>query len=174
MSGGEPPARTMPDWERATDRPHAVIVSDDADLRDFLGQGLLFSGFWTSVIGSGIQVIEVFRLRAFDLVVLDARISGLGAAEIVRRLRAPSEPDGSPLTDAPVALIDDRPAVSDADDADDAGPAVELVVRPPFEVVDLAVALHGVVRDWRLAHPGRPLADAPRPQVAPRYDVPRD
>ena len=61
--------------ESALERPHLAIVTDDLSLSHFLTEGLLYDGFWTSAIGSGLQFLEVLRLRTFDAVLLDA---GLG------------------------------------------------------------------------------------------------
>ena len=138
----------------ATIRPHAIIVSDDAGLRQFLGEGLLMAGFWTSAVASGIQAIEVFRLRSFDLVIIDAHLTGLGAVEVVRRLRGGPEPSAW-LTDVPVVAV-----------AEDATAAERLTGTPfdalfvaPIELDDLAMALMRLVRVWRAAHPARPMSD---------------
>lgn len=136
-------------------RPHAIIVSDDADLRQFLGEGLVVAGFWTSVVASGIQAIEVFRLRSFDLGIVDAQLAGLGAAEVMRRLRGGPEP-WAWLTDVPVvAVAEDAAAADHLKDA-----PFDAVFVAPIDLDDLAVALMRLVRVWRAAHPARPLSDA--------------
>lgn len=119
-------------------------------------------GFWTSTVASGIQVIEVFRLRTFDVVLLDLDVQGFGGAEILRRLRGRATSSGRspaqpPLTDAPVILISaDR-------DKLDGGQARLLgadgLLVPPIELEDLIPYLFAVVDAWREAHPGRPYAD---------------
>lgn len=152
-------------WQRATERPHAVIVSDDPDLRDFLGQGLLMSGFWTSAIASGIQVLEVFRLRRFDLVLLDGGLRGLSAPDVLRRLRT-AGPEGTPVTDAPVVIV--APVSADHDAYNRIG--VDAILEPPYDLPDVAVRLHGIVHDWRIAHPGVPWSDAPPAQADPDAD----
>ena len=43
--------------QSALERPHVLIVSDDEDLSAFLG--LVYGGFWTSTVASGIQTLEV-------------------------------------------------------------------------------------------------------------------
>ena len=63
----------------ALQRPHVLIVSDDPELTAFLGEGLVYAGFWTSAIASAVQALEVFRLRSFDVLVLDAALGGIGA-----------------------------------------------------------------------------------------------
>jgi len=89
---------------KANERPHLLIVTDDRDLADFLGEGLVHAGFWTSVIASAIQTLEVFRLRTFDLAIVDASLSGLGAIELVRRLRS-TDDTAATRTDIPIMLI---------------------------------------------------------------------
>ncbi len=163
MSGDEsgPPAARP----RVAQRPHVVIISDDADLREFLGQGLLFAGFWTSAIASGIQAIEVFRLRGFDLIVIDAHIGGLPAVEIVRRLRGRGRDgrDREPVTRVPILVVDPPAGGSERDRLIEAG-ADEMLV-PPLDVVDVAARLMTVVAEWREANPDHPWADAPAPQA---------
>ena len=140
----------------ATFRPHAIIVSDDPDLRTFLGEGLLMAGFWTSAVASGIQAIEVFRLRSFDLVIIDANLAGLGASELVRRLRG-RQVGSAPLTDVPiVAIAPDGPAR----DRLAGSVTVDAVFEAPIKLDELAAALMALVREWRAAHPDRPVSDA--------------
>src|SRR5919112_1711088 len=66
----------------ALQRPHVLIVSDDSELTTFLGEGLVYAGFWTSIIANGVQALEVFRLRSFDVMLLDAALSGIGALDL--------------------------------------------------------------------------------------------
>ncbi|MDP9365432.1 MAG: response regulator [Chloroflexota bacterium] len=139
-------------------RPHVLIVSDDLGLRLFLGEGLLLAGFWTSAIASALQVLEVFRLRSFDLVLVDAGLAGIGGLELVRRLRGRSGRAGAPRTDVPILLVTDDPATLDPAVAREAG--ADGVVAAPIELADLAPRLSDVVYAWRAAHPGRPFADA--------------
>lgn len=139
-------------------RPHVLIVSDDLGLRLFLGEGLLLAGFWTSAISSALQVLEVFRLRSFDLVLVDAGLAGIGGIELVRRLRGRSGRAAACRTDVPILLVTDDPATLDPAVAHEAG--ADGVVASPIELADLAPMLSGVVREWRAAHPGRPFADA--------------
>ena len=144
----------------ASDRPHVLIVSDDPELQQFLTEGLLHGGFWTSAIASAIQTLEVFRLRSFDLVLVDAALAGLGALELIGRLRRPSARTtaGAPRTDVPILVIaggpdEVAPAAATAAGADG-------VVAAPIELEALVAHLHEVVAGWRAAHPDRPFADA--------------
>lgn len=146
----------------ASERPHVLIVTSDEDLKVFLAEGLLIGGFWTSTVASGIQAIEVFRLRTFDVVLLDLDVQGFGGAEILRRLRgtagqSPRSAAQPPLTDAPVILVSADPETMDEVQARQLGADGLLV--PPIELEVLIPYLFGIVDAWREAHPGRPYAD---------------
>lgn len=144
----------------ALDRPHVLVVSDDKELQTFLGEGLLYAGFWTSGVASAIQTLEVFRLRSFDLVLIDAALSGLGATELVRRLRtrSPRAASGQPRTDVPIVLVTDDATAIDAEAVARLG--VDDVLAAPLDLETIALRLFGIVAAWRRAHPDRPWADA--------------
>jgi CheY-like chemotaxis protein len=142
----------------ALQRPHILIVTDDPDLTDFLGEGLVYAGFWTSVIASALQTLEVFRLRSFDAIILDAELGGIGAQELVRRLRGSSDrAPAAERTDIPILQISPKPLVTDSEPVQ--APGVDLVLSPPIELEDLAQELKQIVASWRARHPGRPWAD---------------
>jgi DNA-binding response OmpR family regulator len=139
-------------------RPHVLIVSDDRDLSEFLAEGLVYAGLWTSVIASAVQALEVFRLRSFDVVLLDAALGGIGALELVRRLRGRSDrAPGTPRTDVPLLLIAGGAGELDPAAAADAG--ADGVVVAPLELAELAETLGRAVAAWRASHPGRAWAD---------------
>ncbi len=143
----------------ALQRPHVLIVSDDQELSDFLGEGLVYAGLWTSVIAGALQALEVFRLRSFDLLLLDAALGGIGAAELIRRLRGLSDRASSDLrTDIPIVIV--AAAESELDTLGDAATVAEGVVLAPIALEDLAPTLQTIVQSWRERHPDRPWADA--------------
>lgn len=147
-----------------TTRPHILIVTDDTDLAAFLGEGLLYAGFWTSTVASALQTLEVFRLRSFDLALVDAGLAGLGGLELVRRLRgrsgraAPGGGGTPARTDVPLLLITGAPGEVAAAEAAAAG--VDGLLDPPLDLEELAPRLFGLVAAWRASHPDRPWADA--------------
>jgi CheY-like chemotaxis protein len=141
------------------ERPHVLIISDDPSLSSFLAEGLPLGGFWTTVISSGLQALEVFRLRQFDLIVIDWSLQSFDALELLRRLRGRSTRDTSatPRTLAPVALIADQPIQLGTEDRETLG--VDALLHAPLELDEVARELHGVFGAWREAHPDTPLAD---------------
>ena len=156
-------AATKAEQREANRRPHILIVSDDTDLSQFLSEGLVIAGFWTSTVASALQCLEVFRLRTFDLMLVDPLLGGLGTVELVTRLRSPESDDGRPRSDIPIIVI-----AGSAEEVTLVAPIahhIDDVVRAPIEVEDLALHLFAVVRAWREAHPDRPWADVAAAQT---------
>ena len=141
---------------RPHQRPHILIVSDDQGLARFLSEGLLIAGFWTSVIASALQTIEVFRLRTFDAVIVDAALEGLGARQLLLRLHG-EEGRSTPLTNRPVVVIAGSPQELSEPEADQLG-AVKISY-PPLDIEPLALDLFRIVADWRLNNPNELWAD---------------
>ena len=143
----------------ALQRPHVLIVSDDPELAAFLGEGLVYAGFWTSAIASAVQALEVFRLRSFDVMLLDAALGGIGALELLRRLRGRSDrATPTERTDIPILVIAASGSELDPDVAERAG--ADGVILAPIELERLAVDLGRAVTAWRASHPDRNWADA--------------
>jgi DNA-binding response OmpR family regulator len=142
----------------ALQRPHILIVSDDPELTGFLGEGLIYAGFWTSTIASAVQGLEVFRLRSFDAMVLDAALGGMGAIELLRRLRGRSDrATTAERADIPILVIAASRDEMDPVLAEQAG--AEGVIVAPIELEHLAVDLERAVSAWRALHPDRKWAD---------------
>jgi DNA-binding response OmpR family regulator len=154
------PPRPRLDARRANERPHVLVVSDDPSLSGFLQEGLPLGGFWVSVIAGGLQALEVFRLRQFDLIALDAGLQSFDAIEFLRRLRGVSTRDrsGTERSRAPVIVIHPASEPGTEFDANELDVAAQLV--PPIELEDIVVTLHAVFAAWRSDHPDSPLADA--------------
>jgi CheY-like chemotaxis protein len=142
----------------ALQRPHVLIVSDDPELTAFLGEGLVYAGFWTSAIASAVQALEVFRLRSFDVMILDAALGGIGPIELLRRLRGHSDrTTTSERTDIPVLVVATSSDELDLKLAVQAG--ADRVILAPIELEDLAADLGRAVTTWRALHPDRKWAD---------------
>lgn len=151
---GERAARTGMDAFR---RPHVLIVSDDTGLSGFLNEGLVVAGCWASVVASALQVLEIFRLRTFELVIVDVALGGLGASELIRRLGLPDEATGRPRSDIPILLIAEREDEVASADVDPS--TVAAVILAPLEIEDVALTIYAEVRRWREEHPERPWSD---------------
>lgn len=142
------------------ERPHVLIVSDDDSLASFLTDGLPLGGFWTSTIASGLQALEVFTLRQFDVIVIDCGLRTFGAMEFLRRLRGRSSRDanGQARTRAPVVMIGS--CQDELSEHDMTELEIAAFLTPPLELEEVVRALHRVFDEWRAAHPTTLLADA--------------
>jgi DNA-binding response OmpR family regulator len=140
-------------------RPHVLLISDDPGLKAFLEEGLIIGGFWFSQVGSAIQALEVFRLRSFDLVLLDAALGGIGALELLRRLRGRSDraAGDQPRTDVPILAIAASTEELGWDDARIEG--ANGLLFAPIQIEELVPRLFREIEAWRAAHPDRPWSD---------------
>lgn len=117
--------------------PEILLVTGDPDLAAFMTEGLVLENIWTSIIGSGFQTLEVFRIRSFDLAFIDADLGDLSATELVRRLRGTSDrmtTDRPPVT-IPIFVIAAAPGTVDPQEVLDAG--ATGLLTPPLEIEDL-------------------------------------
>lgn len=144
-----------------SERPHVLIVSDDPSLVQFLNEGLPLGGFWTTVIASGLQALEVFRLRQFDIIAIDWELRSFNALELIRRLRGLSSRSvaGDARTNAPIVLISEHPA--DLDAGEIARLEIGRVLHAPLELDDLVPEIHAMYEEWRERYPTVPLSDSP-------------
>jgi CheY-like chemotaxis protein len=145
---------------RQHERPHVLIITDEPSLATFLSEGLLLGGFWASVVSHGLQVLEVFRLRQFDLIVLDLELGNFDAMELLSRLRGVSERSTSrePRTNAPIVILTSEATVIDPTMQSSLG--ISATLHAPVELEDVVQTLHHAFEAWRQIYPHAPLADA--------------
>ncbi len=127
--------------DSALDRPHLAIVTDDISLSHFLTEGLVYEGFWTSAIGSGLQFLEVLRLRTFDAVLLDAGLGDITVTEVIRRMRGTSDrtEPGLPRSEMPAIVIAGVPGEIAHADVMSAGG--QLLLEPPLEIDEVGTII---------------------------------
>ncbi len=127
--------------DSALERPHLAIVTGDLSLSHFLTEGLLFEGFWTSSIGSGLQFLEVLRLRTFDAVLLDAGLGDITAEEVIRRMRGASDraAPGLPRSEMPAIVIAGFTGEIALSAVLSAGG--QLLLEPPLEIDEVGSAV---------------------------------
>lgn len=131
--------------DSALARPHLAIVTDDLSLSHFLTEGLLYEGFWTSAIGSGLQFLEVLRLRSFEAVILDAGLGDIGVGEVLRRMRGASDRvrTDTPRSEMPAMVIAGFPGEIDLSDVLTSGG--QGLLEPPLEIEDVALAMKALL-----------------------------
>ena len=70
--------------------PLILIVDDDLEIRDLLGEYLVRQGLRTAAVGDGVAMWRELERQAIDLVVLDIMLPGDDGLELCRQLRARS------------------------------------------------------------------------------------
>lgn len=95
-SGG-PQSQAGPAADRRTSRSRAriLLADDEPAVRALLASLLSRQGYQVTAVSDGRAALEAWQdsSTAFDLVILDVRMPGMGGVEAYRRLRA-AHPDG--------------------------------------------------------------------------------
>jgi DNA-binding response OmpR family regulator len=131
----------------ASQFPEVLVVSGDLSLSQFLSEGLTESGFWMSVVRSGLQALEVFRLRGFDALIIDAAVSDLPLDELVSRLRSDSSDRSESARQSaatPIVVVAGMTEELEPYDVEALG--LDAVFVAPFELEDLASTLKSLPR----------------------------
>lgn len=81
MPATSPPVET-------TANPRILVADDDPASCHFLGDGLRALGASVSTCADGLQALQLARSESFDLLILDCRMPGAGAREVLAALRA--------------------------------------------------------------------------------------
>jgi two-component system, NtrC family, response regulator PilR len=97
----------------STQPPRALIVDDDADIRDVLGLLLREDGFVTSLCPTLQQAIAQLDAETFDLLITDRRLSGGDGLDLIRYvLQRPADGSGGIRI---ILLTAARPPVAEAE-----------------------------------------------------------
>ena len=111
-----------------------LVVDDDEMLREVLEAYLTGSGYSVLLASSGEKALEITEKTPPDLILLDARLSGMNGYEVCKRLRSVETTRKIPVVMV-TALDDDE----DKKRAIDAG--IDDFVRKPFDSI---VMLHRI------------------------------
>jgi two-component system, OmpR family, KDP operon response regulator KdpE len=117
-----------------------LIVDDEPSLRKVLRTSLSAGGFTVEEARSGEEALGLAQNRAFDLVLLDINMPGIGGVEACRRLR-----DLTPR--AGIVMVTVRDQEDDKVQALEAG-ADDYVIKP-FRLRELIARLRAVLRRTR-------------------------
>jgi len=118
-------------------RPLALVVDDDPDVRELVQLALGHAGFGTAVAQNGDEALATAHQLRPDVIVLDVMMPGKSGIEVCQQLHQ------SVLAHIPVVLLTARAQDEDIDRGFDAG-AVDYVVKP-FSPRALARRLEAVV-----------------------------
>ena len=68
-------------------RQTAVVIDDDADVRDLLVQVLTSAGFHVFAVDNGFDGVDAVRAHDPDITTLDVNMPGIDGYETARRIR---------------------------------------------------------------------------------------
>jgi DNA-binding response OmpR family regulator len=119
--------------------PHALIVEDDAHIRDLIVLHLGLEGLETTAIGDGREALDRLGATSYDLVVLDLMLPGVDGIAICRALRR-----GGPNHDVPVLMLTARREESDKVLGLESG--ADDYLAKPFGVRELVARARALLR----------------------------
>jgi len=119
----------------ATGAPRVLVVDDDWICREVARELLAGAGAQVALASSGLEALAQVDREAFDLVLLDLQMPGMGGVETARRLR--EQPHGQHVPIVAVTAEEDP-------NADLAGAGVDDYLPKPIE----PDALLAVLKRW--------------------------
>lgn len=119
-----------------SERPHVLVVDDDARIAAALKRVLHYEGYDVEVAEDGTMALAKAAGRPPDLVVLDVMLPGMDGVEVCRRLR-----EG---TDVPILMLTARDATGERVRGLDSG-ADDYVLKP-FAYEELLARVRALLR----------------------------
>ena len=116
---------------------HILVVDDEAAIRAALRPSLTELGFHVTEAARGEEALDLLRTAAFDAVLLDSNMPGIGGLETLRRIRALAPR-------LPVLMVTVRDAEDAKVEALDLG-ADDYIVKP-FGIRELIARVRAAVR----------------------------
>jgi two-component system OmpR family response regulator len=119
---------------------HALIVDDDAQIRELLSAYLIAYGMQGDGVGDGDAMRDALRKRAYDIVILDLMLPGDDGLTLCRELRAQSN--------TPIIMLTARGESTDKVVGLELG-ADDYIVKP-FDPRELVARINTVLRRGQL------------------------
>jgi two-component system KDP operon response regulator KdpE len=116
---------------------NVLVVDDEPPLRSVLRTSLSARGFAVEEAASGELALEIIPQRAFDIVLLDINMPGMGGLEACRRIRTLTPHIG-------IVMVTVRDAERDIVRALDAG--ADDYITKPFRFGELVARMRAVLR----------------------------
>ena len=118
-----------------------LIVEDNRDVAEMVCSHLERRGFRVDYAADGVTGLHLGVTDAFDAIVLDLMLPGIGGLEVCRRLREDAR------RDVPILMLTARDTLEDKVGGLDAG-ADDYLVKP-FEIEELEARLRALIRRRR-------------------------
>ena len=109
-----------------------LIVDDERAIRDILSDTLIHWGYQVTVAGSGIEALDLFLKRSFDLVLTDLSMPGIDGLTLAMHVK-----DKSPDTAVGLMTAQDTEGIMEELEHS----CVDFVLFKPFRLEDLGKRL---------------------------------
>ncbi|MGG3888540.1 response regulator transcription factor [Metabacillus fastidiosus] len=119
------------------DKESILVVEDEEKILRLLELELEYEGYEVGKAADGVEALEAYRARNWDLILLDVMLPGLSGIELLRRIR------GKDAT-TPVILLTAKDSVEDKVSGLDLG-ANDYVTKP-FQMEELLARIRAVLR----------------------------
>src|SRR5262245_49612526 len=127
-------------------KPQALLVEDDAAIRELVRLHLGLAGFETTELVDGTRALTVIRATRVDLIVLDVMLPGIDGTTLCRALRA----QGANV-DTPVLMLTAKDAESDKVLGLESG--ADDYLTKPFGIRELVARAGALLRRHRRSRP---------------------
>jgi DNA-binding response OmpR family regulator len=117
-----------------------LLVEDDLAMADLISQWLSGEGFAVTQCARGDEALALVQGQAFDVVVLDVMLPGLGGFDVLRSLRS----EGGALARLPIIMLTARGEVTDRVVGLELG--ADDYLAKPFDPRELTARLRAVLR----------------------------
>ena len=118
-----------------------LVIEDNRDIAEMVCAHLERRGFRVDYAGDGVTGLHLGVTDAFDAIVLDLMLPGIGGLEVCRRLREDAR------RDVPILMLTARDTLEDKVGGLEAG-ADDYLVKP-FEIEELEARLRALIRRRR-------------------------
>ncbi len=120
--------------------PKALIVEDDAAVRNTLEKVLTSSGIQSTPSASGQEALDMLSTGSFDIILLDINLDGMDGFEVLHALRD----SGNQI---PVMVVSGR--TEDVDILYSLEIGADDYITKPFNPVTLAAKVKALLRRWQ-------------------------
>ena len=128
------------------DRRIALVVEDDADIGDAIGEALGLAGFEVTVVGNGEKALAALSAQTPDLVTLDLSLPDIDGLELCRRIRLTS--------DCYIIMVSARNA--EVDKLTGLAAGADDFITKPFSLRELQARVAALFRRPRRSEPATP------------------
>jgi DNA-binding response OmpR family regulator len=123
-------------------RLHALVVEDDAAIREILELHLGLAGFTIEGVPDGRRALDRIRQQRFDLLLLDVMLPGLDGVSLCRAAR-----NDGPNVDTPILMLTARDSESDTVVGLESG--ADDYLTKPFGIRELQARVSALMRRHR-------------------------